>query len=88
MNELPQIKMKGLRMPKLPAKQKRLEHITKVTFGTEDGRSFTFYSARVWKVDFLGNLAYQIRGEYPDLEEVLPEVPVVQKDKNEEGLNK
>jgi hypothetical protein len=56
---------------------KRLENITKVTFETESGKSFTLIGARVWKLNFLGNLAYQIRGEHqgevPDLEEMLKE---------------
>lgn len=52
---------------------KRLENITKVTFETSSGKTFTFFDARVWKLNFMGNLAYQIRGEYPDLEEMLKE---------------
>lgn len=59
---------------KLPVNNERLEHINKVTFETTDGRTFTFFEARVWKMDFAGNLAYQIRGEYPDLEQVLPKL--------------
>jgi NACalpha-BTF3-like transcription factor len=58
---------------------KRLEHITKVTFETDDGRTFTFFSARVWKLNLpgvAGSTAYQIRGEYPDLDVVLPEKPI------------
>jgi hypothetical protein len=55
----------------------RLENITKVTFETESGKSFTLFGARVWKLKFMGNLAYQIRGgdsldgKVPDLEDVL-----------------
>jgi NACalpha-BTF3-like transcription factor len=54
----------------------RLDHITKVTFETDDGRTFTFFSARVWKLNLAGNFAYQIRGDYPDLETVLPKIPI------------
>ena len=60
-------------MGKLPLSSKRLNQIKKVTFETEDGRTFTFAEARVWKLDLSGNLAYQIRGNHPDLDEVLPD---------------
>ncbi len=73
----------GMKLPELPVKKQHLDHITKVTFTTEDGRTFTFFSTRVWRLDFNGNLAYQILGENPDLLEVLPAVV-----KPEEGEKK
>ena len=60
-------------MDKLPVNSKRLHQITKITFETEDGRSYVFPAARIWKINLSGNLAYQIRGNYPDLDEVLPD---------------
>ena len=69
---------------------KRLDHITKVTFETEDGRSFTFFNARVWQVWIPGmpekSMTYQVRGgamegQYPDLEEVLPAEPKSEQNK-------
>lgn len=62
---------------------KRLDQITKVTFETADGRSFTFWDARVWKVWIPGmakeSMTYQVRGgglegALPDLDEVLPKL--------------
>lgn len=65
------------KLPKLPVEKTQLDHIKNVTFETEDGRKYTFFSARVWKLDFKGNLAYQILGEFPDLEQALPKEPLV-----------
>lgn len=72
---------------------KHLDHITKVTFETDDGRSFTFFRARIWKLWIPGmpkeSMTYQIRGggiegDYPDLEEVLPKVENVEQSTGKE----
>jgi len=77
------------KIAKMP--NKRIDHITKVTFETADGRSFTFWNARVWKLWIPGqskeSMTYQIRGggiegEYPDLEEVLPAEPKSEQNKS------
>jgi NACalpha-BTF3-like transcription factor len=76
-------------MGKLPLTTKRLSQITKITFETADGRSFTMPEARIWKLNLSGNLAYQIRGNVPDLEEVLPDTEPEQKSEqdDEKGEN-
>jgi hypothetical protein len=52
------------------APQTRIDNITKVTFEDKDGKTFVLHDARVWKINFAGNLAYQVRGDILiDLEE-------------------
>jgi len=74
-----------------------IDHIKKVTFETEDGRTFTLFNTRVWKIWIPGykeSMTYQIRGESMngaviDLEEALPALNVEKSEQPEkkEGEN-